>query len=140
MKRGNRQNAEFRRAVAAFAKNCVERPEQTARATMLGMARSVIFMSPVDTGRFRGNWQLQFDLSPTVRDNADKAGGATLAEVAQRVREFTLAMSRMYLLNHLPYSIELEYGHSKQAPAGMVRLTVQRYRQIVEAAAREVSR
>lgn len=26
-----------------------------------------------------------------------------------------------YLVNNLPYAVPLEYGHSSQAPAGMVR-------------------
>ena len=31
-----------------------------------------------------------------------------------------------YLTNNLPYSISIEFGHSKQAPAGMARINVTR--------------
>src|SRR5690242_8985183 len=31
-----------------------------------------------------------------------------------------------YLTNNLPYSISIEYGHSKQSPAGMARINVTR--------------
>jgi len=46
----------------------------------------------------------------------------------------------IYLVNNLPYAIPLEYGHSSQAPGGMVRLTVQKWRPIVDAVARELSK
>ena len=41
-----------------------------------------------------------------------------------------------FIVNNLPYAIPLEYGHSTQAPNGMVRITVERFQQIVDAAAR----
>ena len=41
-----------------------------------------------------------------------------------------------YLVNNLPYAVPLEYGHSSQAPAGMVRVTIAEFQQIVEAAVR----
>ncbi len=39
-------------------------------------------------------------------------------------------------MNNLPYAIALEYGHSDQAPGGMVRITQARFQQIVEEAIR----
>ncbi|MNT90915.1 hypothetical protein D3C72_2319290 [compost metagenome] len=41
-----------------------------------------------------------------------------------------------YLINNLPYAIPLEFGHSNQAPNGMVRVTIARFQQIVEQAIR----
>jgi hypothetical protein len=39
-------------------------------------------------------------------------------------------------VNNLPYAVPLEYGHSKQAPGGMVRITLARFQQIVDEAIR----
>jgi hypothetical protein len=39
-------------------------------------------------------------------------------------------------VNNLPYGIALEYGHSKQAPSGMIRVTLARFQQIVDEAIR----
>ena len=36
-----------------------------------------------------------------------------------------------YIINNLPYAIPLEFGHSTQAPGGMVRVTVARFQRIV---------
>ena len=42
----------------------------------------------------------------------------------------------IYLVNNLPYAVRLEYGWSKQAPAGMVRITAAEFQSIVDDAAR----
>jgi hypothetical protein len=43
-----------------------------------------------------------------------------------------------YITNNLPYAWRLEHGHSKQAPAGMVGLTVVEFAGIVDKAANDV--
>jgi len=47
------------------------------------------------------------------------------------MNDFTVGQT-VYLLNNLPYSVPLEYGHSKKAPQGMVRMTLARFQQIVD--------
>ena len=39
--------------------------------------------------------------------------------------------STVYLVNHPPYALPLEYGHSKQARGGMVRITVAEFDQFL---------
>lgn len=75
-------------------------------------------------GRFRANWQIGI-ASPneSISDAVDPAGGATIGRltgVAAAVR----AGGVIYITNSLPYAIPLERGHSKQAPQGIVRLTM----------------
>ena len=132
--------AAYRRAVAKFAKQCRENPQRFARQVALGMLSEVVQRSPVDTGRFRGNWQVQANTAPNVLDTTDPSGSMTIANGAAALRSLPSNVPSIYMLNHLPYSIELENGHSQQAPQGMVRLTVQRYRAIVDAVARELAR
>lgn len=75
-------------------------------------------------GRFRANWgcQVGSPYSGTV-DTVDKAGGATVAKANMTTAQWN-ARGSIFLMNNLPYSIALEHGHSKQAPSGMVRVTV----------------
>lgn len=90
--------------------------------------RRVVLKSPVDTGRFRANWNYSLgapDYGTTTATNegrgqqeAAKALGMPLGGVA-------------YFSNGLPYAGRLEYGYSKQAPAGMVRTTAAEFQQIV---------
>lgn len=87
-------------------------------------------------GRFRGNWQFSIG-TPTegTLDQVDPAGGVTLAKLRLQVQALT-AGETAYIVNNLPYAVPLEYGHSKQAPGGMVRVTLARFQQIVDEATR----
>jgi hypothetical protein len=82
-------------------------------------------------GRFRANWHLSIDVVENVTfDEVDPSGDETVAALISAVSDFTAGQTA-YLLNNLPYAIPLEYGHSTQAPGGMVRITVARFQQIV---------
>lgn len=87
-------------------------------------------------GRFRGNWQFSIG-APTEGelDQVDPAGGVTLAKLRLQVEQLTIGQTA-YIVNNLPYAVPLEYGHSKQAPGGMVRITLARFQQIVDEAIR----
>lgn len=84
----------------------------------------VIQMSPVLSGRFKGNWQAQIGSYPTDSLlRTDKSGQITIGQVSAVVQTFTSG-SVLYMVNNVSYARALEYGHSKQAPEGMVRVTV----------------
>ena len=82
-------------------------------------------------GRFRGNWMFSIG-SPdnTTSDEVDPSGRNASARITNGALEFK-AGETAYITNSLPYAIPLEYGHSTQAPGGMVRITVARFQQIV---------
>lgn len=87
-------------------------------------------------GRFRGNWQFSLDAPSTeVMERIDPTGSAALEELVSRANAMTVGQVA-YIVNNLPYAIPLEYGHSKQSPHGMVRVTLASFQQIVEDAAR----
>lgn len=108
------------------------------RKVALDLFKRVIMKSPVDTGRFRGNWQVAIGGIPagTLALN-DKAGTATIAKVTAATMGLR-AGQVITLVNNLAYANALEYGHSKQAPNGMVRLTVTEYGAVVNAVAATV--
>lgn len=96
-----------------------------ARKATLQLFSSVVAMSPVDSGRFKANWNVSYgtpDLSVT---------GSTVTARAdeEAAKALTLPIGGvMYLSNGLPYGRRLEYeGWSKQAPAGMVRVSAARF-------------
>ena len=89
-------------------------------------------------GRFRANWQLSIG-SPTagVRDLIDKDGSATIAAHG-RVISTAKAGDVIYLVNNLPYAKRIEEGWSRQAPIGVVGLTVLEFQKIVDKAVLEL--
>lgn len=87
-------------------------------------------------GRFRGNWQFSIGApADAVLDQVDPGGNVTLAKLKLQVEQLTIGQTA-YIVNNLPYAVPLEYGHSKQAPGGMVRITLARFQQIVDEAIR----
>jgi hypothetical protein len=95
------------------------RAEQAIRKVAIDLFTRVIMRSPVKSGHFRGNWQVAIGAVPVgALALHDKTGTATIARAtatAMRLR----AGQTIYLVNNLPYARRLEYGWSKQAPAGM---------------------
>lgn len=95
------------------------------------IGKNVITLSPVDTGLFKGNWQLSIDGgSSGVIDRLDPSGSVALSELSSKANTFT-AGQIAYIQNHLDYGYDLEYGSSKQAPDGVVRVTEARFLRIV---------
>ncbi len=130
------QQGSFAESLAAFAEQTREAIDNVFREVVIEIGSSVIRLSPVDTGRFKGNWQFTIG-SPSNQslDTADKAGHETIATLVAQVSSLE-AGKIAYIVNNLVYGVPLEYGHSAQAPAGMVQITLARFQQIVEEAIR----
>ncbi|WP_039012873.1 hypothetical protein [Pseudomonas brassicacearum] len=130
------QQGGFAESLAKFAEQAKGAIDDVFREVVIEVGMSVIRLSPVDTGRFKGNWQLTIG-SPSAHsvDTFDKAGHETIAELVSQANQLE-AGQIAYIVNNLIYAIPLEYGHSDQAPAGMVQITLARFQQIVEEAVR----
>lgn len=111
---------------------------ETFRGVVLELAYRIVQRSPVDTGRFRGNWQIA-EGRPELERNSpfDKQvlgsppSTTTFARWTDQM-EGVRAGSIVYITNSLPYARRLEYeGWSKQAPAGMTRVTAIEYGNII---------
>jgi len=97
-----------------------------------------IMMSPVDTGRFRGNWQTKVGAAPAgIVEVLDPSGQIATAKVQGAVAGMEVG-DVIYMSNNLPYAGRLEDGSSTQAPGGMVKLTVQRWQPIANKIIAEV--
>ena len=87
-------------------------------------------------GRFRANWQFSIDAPADGElDDIDPSGNSAVAALRAQVSGLTIGQTG-YIVNNLPYAIPLEYGHSKQAPHGMVRVTLANFQRIVDEAIR----
>lgn len=85
----------------------------------------IIDRTPIDTGRARASWQFGVNAEPDgkVPDGDYKAKIAGI--VAENVTQIAEASpGKWFIANHLDYIEALEAGWSKQAPAGMVGLTL----------------
>lgn len=96
-------------------------------AQKIGMEvlRRVVMKSPVDTGRFRGNWSVAIG-SPdgSVKETSDKPGQATITAGSAVITGLSEAQA-IYITNNLPYALRIENGWSeRQAPAGVVAVTI----------------
>lgn len=126
----------FSAQLGQFAEITKEKMDAIFQDILVELGESVIMLSPVDTGRFKGNWQLTAE-SPSNQSliNYDKEGLRTLEKLVS-VANTLEAGQRAYIVNNLRYAIPLEYGYSQQAPSGMVRVTLARFQQIVNDAVR----
>lgn len=125
--------------ISRFVNRTHSNVDLVTKKVVLDIARSVIRKSPVDTGRFKGNWQYGTAQMPTgVLDIYDAGGRGTEAHIAGQIP--AQASGKLhYIVNNLPYSIRLENGWSSQSPSGMVGLTISEYQEIVRRAAQEVN-
>jgi len=146
---------QFALDISAFVKRAKSNMNQVARKIVIDLGTRIVYRSPVGDGshwqspppkgyiggRFRGSWQYGEGVMPqgTIL-SIDPKGNATIAKLVAGVKP-DAAGKIHWLVNNLPYSIRLEYGWSKrQAPAGMVGITVVEYQSIVRNAAAAVNK
>lgn len=146
--------AEFADAVAAFAKKTTAKLDFIPRKVAMEVLKRVVMRSPVGNvrnwktkypphgyvgGRFRGNWQVGIGTFPTGElTRIDPTGSTAIADGTARIMAAkpTQKDASINIVNNLPYGEPLEKGHSKQAPQGMVSITVAEFGGIVEEAVR----
>lgn len=107
--------------------------ELVARRAAFQVFNNVLNLSPVDTGRFRANWNVSQGEPDRTTSEATQDGRGE-AEV-KKALTFQVG-GTIYMTNSLPYAKRLEDGWSKQAPTGMVRKTVVQYARFVRKAIR----
>lgn len=113
----------FSEDIAKWADKAKLGYDEVATASMLAISTSIITMTPVDTGRARGNW---LPNKGTPKDGTTNNTKVDFDKVEQTIKESIGDV--FYLTNNLPYIKALEFeGHSDQAPAGMVRVSIENF-------------
>lgn len=101
---------------------------EVVNVSLFKLSRSVIFMTPVDEGRAQGNWFASLDNFNTQVYDTKSPQFAQVENITDGA-----AGSTFYLINNLPYIGKLEFeGHSQQAPAGMVRVSIENFQTFLD--------
>lgn len=131
-------STDFELAVANFIKKAKKNPELVVRQVTIKLYSQIIMASPVDTGRFRMNWQVSNNKPATgVLIADDPSGSRAIGRMTAYVTT-SEDWENFCFTNNLPYAERLEYGGSQQAPQGMVRVTVSRFQRLLNEAAAKV--
>ena len=121
-----------------LTKNTIDNLNKIMRLAALNLFRQVVLKTPVDTGRARSNWQATIGGVAKGTVDGEKSEEQILQEIVDVVSGGRIKQG-FFLTNNLPYIQKLEYGgypmspkkgdkttggYSKQAPAGMVRISM----------------
>lgn len=121
--------------LARFGKKTEEQMSQIVRKICLDLFTIIVTRSPVDTGRFRANNQIDLNgmsgstlLEFHERGRGDTSLTVTSTTAMQGRESAKLAQYKLgdtvFLYNNVVYAMRLEFGHSKQAPSGVYRVSV----------------
>ena len=108
--------AGFNADLKKFANAMGLETEVVVRKIAFEVLKGVVQKTPVDTGRAKANWNLGFgQINNRITENTTFRLITPPKGSGKRI---------IYITNHLPYINFLEQGSSKQAPQGMVDLTM----------------
>ena len=102
----------------------------------IDLYESLLMKTPIDTGMARGSWQIVLDGegldlnrgASNARTTGQSMTAQERAYATQRMTMFLLRGGKQIdLINTAGHIRELEFGHSRKAPQGMVRRTVAQY-------------
>ena len=128
----------FAADLRALCDKAGDKAEMVVRGAALELGGQMIDRSPVDTGRFKNNWVTATGAADSSASaSSDKSGARSGSMLNEKIAGWKPGQT-IWILNSLPYAKRLEYGWSKQAPGGMVRLAVQNYSQAIKRAADQV--
>ena len=141
--------------ISKFVNKAKNNIDQVVRKVVIDLGSRVVQKSPVGDasywisppppgyvgGRFRGNWQFGLDQIPQGDlPDIDASGRASIGRVTTGMLSAPIGHV-YYLMNNLPYSERIENGWShRQAPQGVVHLTVMEFKSIVDGAASQVNK
>jgi hypothetical protein len=128
----------FADQVNKFTKKAKGRSLKVFQVSVIEVFGRVVRRTPVDTGRLRGNWQIDINKTPSgTKETVDPSGSAFTREVTGKSKRLDIGDTAV-MVNNLPYAKPIEEGSSTQAPRGMVAVTRMEFRRIVERIAKGI--
>ena len=100
-------------------------PEQIRffqRRIVLELLTRIVEGTPVATGLARANWQVT--IGEVSEELFEVRGPSEVISAGMQAVSDIPPFSIVYITNNVPYIVFLERGHSKQAPKGMVEVSV----------------
>lgn len=127
----------FVKQVEQFSEKAFDALDKVFQEVVVDLGTSVVTLSPVLTGRFRGNWQLTVGAPANYSlVTTDPEGVTTLAKIKQEALKLESGQIA-WLANQLTYGQLIETGdHSPKAPQGVVGITAVKFLAMVEDARR----
>ena len=127
-----------------------ENRDKIIRGTLVSLSNNIIRRTPVGNpslwaesslpapkgyvgGSLRGAWQASIgtpDFAITGRKQTSGTG-ATLGDVVAKTNALESGQT-FYLTNPLPYARRVEFGWSKQAPQGMLRVSIAEAQKVLD--------
>lgn len=119
----------FERDLDKFAESIGVKTETVIKKIALQIFNGVVLKTPVDTGRARASWVIGIERpvsSPKFSENQEFGPQEAMNYAFQELAELNEIGpdSTVFISNSLPYIEVLEDGSSKQAPEGMVAVTL----------------
>jgi hypothetical protein len=109
-----------------YAKNSEAMMDKVARKLVLEVGSRLIQRTPVKKGGARGGWQTTISSPATAPNNRIMPAGTTaINEMRATLKDWnpTSGVSA-FITNLVPYILRLEHGYSRQAPSGMMAVTI----------------
>lgn len=120
--------------VSKFVDKASKTADAEVRKICYDLVTGIILKTPVDTGRARANWFTSVGSpSGNITASVDPSGSSSISSAVSAISKATGNV--LWITNNLPYIYRLEFGtyndgpktvggFSRQAPAGMVRVTI----------------
>ncbi len=127
-------------AIHGFVDETKDDLNEVTIKSVLELRSRLIVNSPVDTGRFRANWQYGLDTAPGgVVETKGTSESPAPAPATPNIAPQAIGHTHI-LVNNVPYANRIEDGWSDQAPKGVVSLRVQEWPSILDEAVASVRR
>lgn len=136
-------NLNFAASVADWVRKVKGLEDDLFKASVQDVVSLAQSRVPIDTGFARASIRGSTEAMPSIIPSA--SGPGTAFPYGPAETEITLMIAGLEIGQTFfvgwtaAYSLALEYGHSKQAPAGFVRLSAQQWQTIVNANVERVS-
>jgi hypothetical protein len=126
--------ASFDSVIDGWTSNVETMLDNILQDVVIDIGIAIVKITPVKTGRLRGNWQLTINSQATASlTTPDPDGSSTINEIISKAESLTSG-DIAYIANNVLYGRDIEYGSSRKAPRGMVRVTEERFLSLVDAA------
>lgn len=130
---------EFVSTIKQWEVKTQKRMETVSKDVAMELFSDIVMLTPVLTGRARCNWNISVDAPDrTTTKNVDPVGEKTISRARSVLQSTYKVGDSIYIANSLHYIRRLEYGWSRKAPNGMVRITAADFHNIVSNVVRRV--
>lgn len=123
------------REIADFIRNFEAEKDFIFKEATTRVANSIIRLAPVDEGDYVADWDANIGGWPTDTQQAPDPKKRKTRQRLKQIIENLKYGDAIFFENNDPASIKLEFGYSSQAPQGVIRLTVRKWRGFVRGAA-----